>query len=92
MVRWPRNVPNIFTGTEHKPHPVPYRKRVIAERYGYLADVTFQLQVWGDNTPVRNRMVDEITSAFLRFRKNALLNRGIKNLFSNNFSIWHASK
>lgn len=33
-------------GTEYKSHPIPYRKRVISERYGYLADVTFQLQVW----------------------------------------------
>jgi hypothetical protein len=64
-------------GTEHKKKPKTYRPRVIAERYGYLADVTFQMQVWADTTPVRNRMVDEITAAFQRFQKESLLIKGI---------------
>ena len=64
-------------GTEAFKNPVPYQRRVIAERYGYLSDVTFQLQVWGDTTPVRNRMVDEITSAFIRFQRERLLEKGI---------------
>jgi len=64
-------------GTEFDKNPKPYQRRVIAERYGYLSDVTFQMQVWGDNTPVRNRMVDEITAAFLRFRRESLMSKGI---------------
>jgi len=64
-------------GTESDSTPKSYRRRVIAERYGYMSDISFQLQIWGDNTPVRNRMVDEVTSAFLRYQKERLLEKGI---------------
>jgi len=64
-------------GTEHQPKPKPYRQRVIAERYGYLSDITFQLQVFASKTPVRNRVVDEITAALMRYQKTRLLKKGI---------------
>lgn len=64
-------------GTENKPKPKAYQRRVIAERYGYLSDISFQLQVWASKTPVRNRMVDEITAAFMRYQKERLLKKGI---------------
>ena len=64
-------------GTEKDKYPKKYRPRVIAERFGYLADITFSLQVWADTTPVRNRMIDEITAAFLRFQTENLMSKGI---------------
>lgn len=63
-------------GTENTTQ-IPYKPRVIAERWGYMADITFQLQVWGDTTPIRNRMVDEIFAAFQRYQRQSLMNKGI---------------
>lgn len=67
----------VLPGTENFSKPVPYKNRVIAERFGYLADVTFNLQVWGDNTYIRNRMVDELLAAFERYEKQSLMDQGI---------------
>ena len=64
-------------GTENFTEPVPYRRRVIAERTGFMADVTFSLQVWADTTPVRNRLVDECMAAFQKFQRKRLMNRGL---------------
>ena len=68
-------------GTENDLHPKPYCPRVIAQRYGYMSDITFNLQVWGDTTVVRNRIVDEIKRAFKQGGdgtiRNSLLNTGI---------------
>jgi hypothetical protein len=60
-------------GTENFKYPVPYKRRVIAERYGYMADITFNLQVWGDTTAVRNDVVDEVVAAFKYFQRQSLL-------------------
>jgi hypothetical protein len=64
-------------GTERFTTPVSYRPRVIAERWGFMADISFQLQVWGDTTPIRNKMVDEIVAAFERYQRQSLMQQGI---------------
>jgi hypothetical protein len=64
-------------GTENFKHPIPYKPRVIAERWGYMSDISFQLQVWGDTTPIRNKMVDEIMAAFERYQRQSLMRQGI---------------
>lgn len=60
-------------GTENFKVPVPYKRRVIAERYGYMADITFNLQIWGDTTAVRNRVVDETIAALRYFQRESML-------------------
>jgi len=70
-------------GQKYLPHtenfitPVPYRNRAIALRYGYMMDISFNLEVWADRTPVRNRIVDEIVSAFRHYQRERLLEQGI---------------
>jgi len=70
-------------GQKYLPHtenfitPVPYRNRAIALRYGYMMDISFNLEVWADRTPVRNRIVDEIVSAFRHYQREHLLEQGI---------------
>jgi hypothetical protein len=64
-------------GTENFTNPVPYRRRVIAERTGFMANVTLSLQVWADTTPVRNRLVDECIAAFQKFQRQRLMDRGL---------------
>lgn len=64
-------------GTENLQFPVAYKPRAIAQRFGYMADITFQLQVWGDTVVVRNRIVDEIKAAFQTFQKISLEQQGI---------------
>ena len=54
--------------------------RVIAERRGYAENIGFQLQVQGDTTPVRDRMVDNIIAALKFIERQYLLNRGIRIL------------
>lgn len=62
-------------GTEDFKNPVPYKPRVIAERYGYMADITFNLQIWGDTTAVRNRVVDETVAALRYFQRESMLDQ-----------------
>lgn len=69
---------SILPGTEAFPTPVPYMKRTIAERFGYMSDITFNLQIWGDNTPTRNRTVDEVFSALRYYQRESLLNNGVQ--------------
>lgn len=64
-------------GTETFATPVPYRRRVIAKRWGFMGDISFSLQVWGDTTPIRNRVVDETIAAFKFYQRQSLLNQGI---------------
>lgn len=65
-------------GTEVFKRPVPYRRRVVAERFGLMTRVTFNLQVWGDTTPVRNAVSDQVFDAFEIFMREPLLSRGIE--------------
>jgi len=65
-------------GTEHWKKPIPYKRRTISERFGYMADVTFNLQVWGDTTAVRNRTVDEIFAALRYYQRQSLLDSGVQ--------------
>lgn len=67
-------------GTENFTEPVPYKRRVIAERYGYMSDIFFNLQVWGDTTQVRNQTVDEVIGALRTWRRESFLNQGIQIL------------
>ena len=64
-------------GTEHWQKPVAYKRRVIAERYGTMANIQFNLEIWGDNTYVRNNLVDQTIAAFDRFEKQNLMDKGI---------------
>lgn len=63
--------------TENFENPVSYRPRVIAERYGRMADVSINIQVWGDTVPVRNKVVDEVLAALWRYERQSLLDEGI---------------
>lgn len=67
-------------GTEYDKNPKPYRRRAIAERKGYMADITFELEVWGDTPVVRDRVVDETVSAFMHYQRERLLEKGIQIL------------
>jgi hypothetical protein len=65
-------------GTENFKYPVPYRRRVIAERWGYMADVTFNIQIMGDTVPVRNRVVEEVINAIRFYQRKSLQDNGIQ--------------
>jgi len=65
-------------GTENFTKPVKYKPRVVAERYGYMSDITFNLQVVCDTTPVRNRVVDECKAALRFYRRESMLNKGLQ--------------
>jgi hypothetical protein len=65
-------------GTEDFKVPVPYRRRVVAERYGYMSDITFNIQVMADTTPVRNKTVDEICAALRYYQRESMLTNGIQ--------------
>ena len=43
-----------------------------------MADITFNLQVLADTTPVRNRTVDELCSAIRFYQRESLLRNGIQ--------------
>lgn len=64
-------------GTEFKKNPKPYRNRVIAERRGYMADITFEIEIWADTPVVRDRIADETVAAFQYYQKERLLAKGI---------------
>jgi len=64
-------------GTENSYHKIPYRKRIIAHRYGYLADITFKLEVWGDTKYARNQIADSVVAALETYEKQKLMNDGI---------------
>lgn len=67
-------------GTENFHEPVPYKKRVVAERFGMMSDITFNIQVWGDTTQVRNYTVDEVIGALRYWKRQSFLNQGIQLL------------
>jgi len=73
----------ILPGTENFYEPVPYKRRVIAERYGMMSDITFNIQVWGDTTQVRNYTVDEVIGALRYWKRQSFLNQGIQLLSVN---------
>lgn len=63
--------------TGQYPVQVPYMRRVIAERYGHLSDITLNLQVWDESRDVTNRITDEAIAALQRYRKESLQKAGI---------------
>lgn len=57
---------------------IPYTPRVIAQRYGRMADITFNLQIWGDTVIIRNRVSDEVMRMFIQGGPNTMRDRLLK--------------